>query len=203
MSVSVIAAGTALAGYGELNVSIAGMFIQLISETAEAGRLIMTQTLLQGMSFHPIEGLMYLAPASLIWMSLGVAFVEGPEMVRDGALTIVTNNPGLFVAAAGMGFAVMSLAFFTIQLCGSLTLKVCLLSMTATCRSPPPVIDSVMSSGASWRVPAGARYSEERSPRGLLCHFPERASHQLARNRVYTCAARLLLVPVHQGRRGQ
>ena len=46
-SVCIITAGTALAGYGEVNASIMGMVIQLISESAEAGRLIMTQTLLQ------------------------------------------------------------------------------------------------------------------------------------------------------------
>ena len=124
LSVVIIACGTALAGYGELNVSVAGMLIQLVSETAEAVRLIMTQTLLQGMSFHPIEGLMYLAPASLVWMALCVMLVEGPQMVRDGVFSIVLANPGLFLAAATMGFCVMTLAFFTIQLCGSLTLKV-------------------------------------------------------------------------------
>jgi hypothetical protein len=46
-SVCIITAGTALAGYGELNASIVGMLTQLVSESAEAGRLIMTQTLLQ------------------------------------------------------------------------------------------------------------------------------------------------------------
>jgi hypothetical protein len=46
-SVCIITAGTALAGYGEVNASIIGMIIQLVSESAEAGRLIMTQTLLQ------------------------------------------------------------------------------------------------------------------------------------------------------------
>jgi hypothetical protein len=124
MSVTIIAAGTALAGYGELNASIIGMLIQLVSESAEAARLIMTQTLLQGMSFHPMEGLMYLAPASIIWMVIGAAMMEFQEIADKNALLIVKNNPGLFLAAATMGFGVMTLALFTIQLCGSLTLKV-------------------------------------------------------------------------------
>jgi hypothetical protein len=76
------------------------------------------------MSFHPIEGLMYLAPASLVWMVLFAAIFEWPSLLRDGALGIVIENPGLFMAAATMGFGVMLLSFFTIQLCGSLTLKV-------------------------------------------------------------------------------
>jgi hypothetical protein len=126
-SVIVIALGTAIAGYGELNISIIGIIIQVISETAEAGRLIMTQTLLQGSSFHPIEGLMYLAPASVVWMALFAGFFEVPAIVKSGALRIVFENPGLFAIAASMGFGVMALAMFTIQLCGSLTLKVCAL----------------------------------------------------------------------------
>lgn len=123
-SVFVIAGGTAVAGYGEINISITGMLIQLISESSEALRLIMTQTLLQGLSFHPIEGMMYLAPACLMWMVVGAAILEFPTILREGALSIITENTFLFFAAASMGFAVTTLAFFTIQLCGSLTLKV-------------------------------------------------------------------------------
>ena len=76
------------------------------------------------MSFHPIEGLMYLAPASVVWMVLFAAIFEWPGLLQSGALGIVAENPGLFMAAATMGFGVMLLSFFTIQLCGSLTLKV-------------------------------------------------------------------------------
>jgi hypothetical protein len=123
-SVSIIAGGTALAGYGTLNASLLGMLIQLASESAEACRLIMTQTLLQGLSFHPIEGMLYLAPASVVWMAAGAAAFEVRPMLASGDWAIVMANPGLFAAAASMGFLVTTLAFFTIQLCGSLTLKV-------------------------------------------------------------------------------
>jgi hypothetical protein len=97
----------------------------MISETAEAGRLIMTQMLLHGHSFHPIEGLMYLAPASVVWMTMFAAVFEVPAILQTGAMGIVLENPGLFLLAATMGFGVMALALFTIQVCGSLTLKVC------------------------------------------------------------------------------
>ena len=123
-SVCIITAGTALAGYGEVNASILGMIIQFVSESAEAGRLIMTQTLLQGLSFNPIEGLMYLAPASLAWMAVFAALFEAPRILSDNGMAIVAANPGLFLLAASLGFAVSALSFFTIQLCGSLTLKV-------------------------------------------------------------------------------
>eukprot|EP00892_Ulva_mutabilis_P012165 jgi/Ulvmu1/9320/UM050_0069.1 len=123
-SVCIIAAGTALAGYGELHMSVAGMLIQLVSESAEAGRLIMTQTLLQGLSFHPIESLLYIAPASVAWMLVVAAVAEFPEIVQNGGLTILVQHAPLFFLAASLGFVVTTLAFFTIQLCGSLTLKV-------------------------------------------------------------------------------
>jgi hypothetical protein len=123
--VVIVAGGTALASYGELNTSIIGIVIQMISETAEAGRLIMTQMLLHGHSFHPIEGLMYLAPASVVWMIMFAAVFEVPAILQTGAMGIVLENPGLFLLAATMGFSVMALALFTIQVCGSLTLKVC------------------------------------------------------------------------------
>lgn len=99
------------------------MIIQLASETAEAARLIMTQTLLQGLKFHPIEGMLYLAPASVVWMAVGAATLEA-RALASGDWRIVLANPVLFFAAASMGFLVTTLAFFTIQLCGSLTLKV-------------------------------------------------------------------------------
>lgn len=67
---------------------------------------------------------MYLAPACLFWMTLGAAVLEVPTMIQEGAHVIVLQNPLLFCGAATMGFGVTTLAFFTIQLCGSLTLKV-------------------------------------------------------------------------------
>lgn len=123
-SVSIIAMGTAVAGYGEINLSVAGLLIQLVSESAEAGRLIMTQTLLQGLSFHPIESMLYISPASVAWMLVGAAFNEFPLIVRNGGLHVMASHAPLFLLAASLGFVVTTLAFFTIQLCGSLTLKV-------------------------------------------------------------------------------
>ena len=55
-SVLAIAIGTAISSYGEVAMSFFGVFLMLVAEFAEAGRLVMTQTLLTNLKFHPIEG---------------------------------------------------------------------------------------------------------------------------------------------------
>ena len=55
-SVLVIALGTALAAYGEVAFDLLGVLIMLVSESAEAARLVMTQFLLVGLKMGPFEG---------------------------------------------------------------------------------------------------------------------------------------------------
>ena len=52
-SVVLIAVGTAIASYGEINLSLIGVIFMLLSESFEATRLVMTQILLVGLKFHP------------------------------------------------------------------------------------------------------------------------------------------------------
>ncbi|PSC69942.1 Triose-phosphate transporter domain isoform B [Micractinium conductrix] len=123
-SVSFIAVGTALASAGEVNLSLPGMLIMFLSELFESIRLVMTQLLLTGLRFHPIEGLMYLAPACTFWLALGSLLLELRPMLAAGAFGLMAQRPGAFLAAAAMGFAVNSLAYIVIQAASSLTLKV-------------------------------------------------------------------------------
>ena len=52
-SVLLIAGGTAMASYGEVNMSVMGLIFMFSSEAFEAIRLVMTQMLLVGHKFHP------------------------------------------------------------------------------------------------------------------------------------------------------
>jgi len=123
-SVTIIAFGTAIASVGEVNLDITGVLIMLASEAFESIRLVMTQVLLTGLKFHPIEGLMYLAPACTFWLLLGSFVLERHDMMAEGAWLLVRGAPVQFFMAAIMGFAVNSLAYIVIQTASSLTLKV-------------------------------------------------------------------------------
>lgn len=57
LAVLLIAVGTAIASYGEVNLSWVGVACMMASETFEATRLVMTQILLVGLKFHPSEWL--------------------------------------------------------------------------------------------------------------------------------------------------
>lgn len=54
-AVVMIAVGTAIASYGEVNLSVIGVVFMFMSESFESTRLVMTQILLVGLKFHPSE----------------------------------------------------------------------------------------------------------------------------------------------------
>lgn len=123
-SVFIICAGTLAASVGNATFSFVGVTAMMLSETAEALRLVLTQKLLANLKFHPVEGLMYLAPACCFWLTVGALFVEVPAMRADGAFRTLADNVGTFALAAVLGFGVNTLAYAVIITSSSLTLKV-------------------------------------------------------------------------------
>lgn len=124
LSVLCIAAGTAMASLGQVNLSYVGLLFMLLSETTEALRLVMTQVLLTGLKFHPIEGLMYLAPSCFFWLGSGSLLMELRPMLKAGGFVVMASAPFKFFLAGCMGFAVNALGYIVIQSASSLTLKV-------------------------------------------------------------------------------
>lgn len=122
-AVLIVAFGTAMASYGEMKFSAFGVTVTMLSGAAEALRLVLTQYVLVGLSFNPIEGLMYFAPACVFWLAIGAYFYEYDSMRANNALDLIINSPVKYSLAAGLGFAVNALSYSVIILSSSLTLK--------------------------------------------------------------------------------
>lgn len=109
--------------------------IMFASEALEAIWLVVIQPLLTG---HAPTGTYFVtqlcacpavlcsaqAPACCLWLLLGACVMEWPNIIANGHQAIPGENLGLFFLAACMGFAVNTLAYATIKLASSLTLKV-------------------------------------------------------------------------------
>ena len=84
-AVSAITTGVCLASYGELHLSLFGLAAMLTSVVSESVRLVLTQHLLVGRSFHALEGLCYICSASTFWLTL-----QASE--RHGVIIIIINR---------------------------------------------------------------------------------------------------------------
>ncbi|CAD7700496.1 unnamed protein product [Ostreobium quekettii] len=122
-SVFVVAFGTALASYGEVGMSFFGVTAMLLSILFESSRLVLTQFVLVGLKFHPIEGLMYFAPACVLWLVIGIYFFELQAMLEADAFGLIVQSPIAYISASALGFAVNLLGYWVIVLSSSLTLK--------------------------------------------------------------------------------
>ena len=66
-SVMLIALGTAIASYGEINFNLVGVLCMLASESFEATRLVMTQVVLVGLKFNAGKGSVAEASHYQVW----------------------------------------------------------------------------------------------------------------------------------------
>ena len=67
---------------------------------------------------------MYTAPACTFWLAVGSMVFELQRMLAANAFAKIVASPMLYGSAAAMGFFVNATTFLTIQLAGSLTVKV-------------------------------------------------------------------------------
>ena len=97
-----------------------------LAELFEASKLVLVQILLAsgGFKFSVIEGLYWIAPASVLTMLLTLLpFYEFPQMIESGDTGILMTYPLTFFAAALLGFGVNFAGFFVVQTTSALVLK--------------------------------------------------------------------------------
>lgn len=119
LSVLGICAGTALASYGEINMSVLGVLIMFAAEVTEAVRLVLVQYLLKSLKFSIVESQYFLAPCSALALFSASMLLEFPSMNRNDAWAQVAAHPYLFLAAGTLGVGVHFLSFLVVQVTNS------------------------------------------------------------------------------------
>ena len=126
-SVFLICVGTAISSAGAIQYTVTGFAFMFLSQFFESFRLVLIQLLVggSGMKFSVIEGLFYIAPATVMWMVFGLLpFFEFPDMIEANAFQIMKDNAWTFLLASLLGFGVNFVGYFVIQTTSALTLNV-------------------------------------------------------------------------------
>jgi hypothetical protein len=121
-AVLLVAAGTALASYGEVAFSWPGFGAMVGSQLCDAVRLVLTQLLLGDLGFAPLEGLRWLAPPCAFCLCVGTVALELHGLLRD-APALDAASTRLFALSALLGFATNASSMLVIQSAGALSLK--------------------------------------------------------------------------------
>ncbi|KAK9815201.1 hypothetical protein WJX73_010856 [Symbiochloris irregularis] len=118
-----VTAGVAIASYGEINFVVIGVFLQLLSVATESTRLTLVQILLQrrGLTLNPITTMYYIAPASLLFLSLPWGVIEAQRLFSDPT---VRFDVLIFVSNAAAAFGLNMSVFLLIGKTSALTMNV-------------------------------------------------------------------------------
>lgn len=122
LCVLVICAGTALAGYGELNFHLVGFACMLLAQVFEALKLIFTQIVLQSLKFDLLETLYYITPASAVFVLVFALPMEFSKMSAED-LAIVSEHAFAFVLSCLFAVLTNVINTFVIQFTNALVLK--------------------------------------------------------------------------------
>ena len=124
LSIMVIVIGTAVAAYAEVHFTWIGIALIFVAELFEAIKSACYQFLLANKSFTMWEGMYFVSPAALIFLSILIYFLELGAMIEENAWGQMTAHPLMFIAAGTLGFGVNYCSLGVIKHAGSLTLKV-------------------------------------------------------------------------------
>jgi drug/metabolite transporter (DMT)-like permease len=119
--------------------SFLGIVLMFVSEVVEAGRCVLTQYVLKDCKFSVIEGLYYMAPASLCSLLVYAGYYEWGAIFTSGDYAKVLENPQWFIASGLLGIAVNFVGFLVIQSTSALFVK-----MLVTARNAGLVLFSVL-----------------------------------------------------------
>ena len=136
--------GTALTAAGDAHASALGLALAATSSATEALRLVLTQYVLQDMSFTIWEAQYYLSPAGGACLLLVGAIFEGPKCFAAGDFAKLARFPLLFFGAATLGLGVQLLTPAVIKATSSTTLKVISLGAFSQARNAGVVVFGVV-----------------------------------------------------------
>lgn len=124
LGVAVIIFGTLIASLGETQFTWIGFTLILGAEVTEAVKNALMQFLLANKKFSMWEGMYFISPASLFFLTIAASLFEFKHMRENDAWGMMVDKPYLFVAAGLLGFVVNFCSLGVIKYIGSLTLKV-------------------------------------------------------------------------------
>jgi drug/metabolite transporter (DMT)-like permease len=124
LAIVVIVIGTAVAAYAEVHFTWVGIALITVAETFEAIKSACYQFLLANKSFTMWEGMYFVSPAALVFLSILIYVLEWEQMVEENAWGQIQEHPLMFLAAGTLGFGVNYCSLGVIKHAGSLTLKV-------------------------------------------------------------------------------
>jgi Triose-phosphate Transporter family len=121
-AVLVICAGTAVASFGEVKFSTAGVTFQVLADLLEAIKIVLIQVALSDERFAVFDLLYYTTPITGLFQ-LGFIVASEREVLREASLAVVALHWPYFLASAGLGVALSLVGPQVIKATSALTLK--------------------------------------------------------------------------------
>jgi|EP00670_Eutreptiella_braarudii_P004866 drug/metabolite transporter (DMT)-like permease len=123
-TICIISVGTILVAEGEVDMSLMGLILQAVSLVFESVRLVMIEVLLKskGISLNPITTLYYVAPITLLCISVPAAIFEFQDWGKMVAM--VQGHPGTFLLNCSLAFFLNLAVFLIIGKTSALTMNI-------------------------------------------------------------------------------